>query len=41
MKHNDSKFVECRETSSKGEVNSDTSLAQETRKIKNNNLTLH
>ena len=40
MKHNDPKLVECRETSSKGEVNSDTSLPQETRKnLKQPNLT--
>ena len=40
MKHNDSKFVECRETSSKGEVNSDTSLPQETSKnLQQPNLT--
>ena len=40
MKHNDPKLVECRETSSKGEVNSDTSLPQETSKnLKQPNLT--
>ena len=39
MKHNDPKLVECRETGSKGEVNSDTSLPQETSKnLKQPNL---
>ena len=40
-KHDDPKLMRCSQRSSKREVQSNTILPQETRKISNNNLTLH
>ena len=40
-KHDGPKHMGCSKSSSKGEVYSNTILPQETRKISNNNLTLH
>ena len=41
QKHKDPKPMGCSKSSSKKEVNSNAILPQETRKISNNNLTLH